>query len=81
MLINGNSREFEIEKTIKVVSSPFTRKLRKLMYLAGLLTFPIINTFPSLSNRQWFFVYNTMSINDIGITATGIVFDFHEIPF
>lgn len=57
MLINGNSRELEKEKTIKVVSSPFTRKLRKLMYLAGLLTFPDYKHLPISMNIDSGFLF------------------------
>jgi len=46
--------------------------------MAGLLTFPILNTFPSFfSVEQWFVVKNkTSKKNDIGITAAGTVAEF-----
>jgi hypothetical protein len=50
--------------------------------MVGLLTFPILNTFPSFfSLEQWYVIENKMSLNDIGITAAGTVADLHGIPF
>jgi hypothetical protein len=48
-----------------------------ILYTAGLLTFPVFNTFPPFwGYRQWFSLKTQYRKIDIGITATGIVPDF-----
>jgi len=48
--------------------------------LAGLLTYPVLNSFPPTSVGSGFFIENTILFISIGITAAGTVADSHGIP-
>jgi hypothetical protein len=51
-------------------------------FVAGLLTSPISDTFPSAIGEQWFVdSENTVQNSCNGITATGIVPDLNQISF
>ncbi len=61
--------------------SLFARKLLNWLHLAGLLTFPDSNSFPSFETDSGFLFKPAAISGSQGITATGIVLDLHQIPF
>lgn len=59
------------------ISTAFHPKATKLLYLAGLLTCSGFNRLPAPNHRN----SGTMDKPLTELTATGIVLDFHQIPF
>ena len=62
---------------------PFTRKLKIVAELAGLLAYPHLIAFPYAGDIQWHEELSNLDTLMVsrGITATGIAPELHRLPF